>query len=117
MYKWVVATVIVFAIIASASNASVGHALSAFIILGIIPGTDLTLPIWAYLLFVPAGLFTLVYWLSHQTLLIGETTPPPKPHLNKDRMNRIAKAKTASKKTRSNSDASAKKVQRKKALA
>ena len=57
---------------------SLPASLLAFLVLGIIPGTNIALPAWAILLVYPALIGTVVYWLHNEAFFIGEPTPPPK---------------------------------------
>lgn len=50
------------------------NALLAFIFIGIIPGTDFSLPMWAMGLFIVITAAVAVTWLSSQSLYIGDRT-------------------------------------------
>lgn len=60
----------------------------AFLVLGIIPGTDIVVPAWAILLVYPALIGVALYWIYGETFFIGEPVPTPKPVVAK-----ITKAK------------------------
>ena len=51
----------------------------AFLVLGMIPGTMLTIPAWVLLTVYPLVFIGTVYWLSTQPLLIGAPAPAPTP--------------------------------------
>ena len=50
----------------------VTNALLAFIFIGIIPGTDISLPMWAMGLFIIITAAIAITWLSSQSLYIGD---------------------------------------------
>ncbi len=58
---------------------SLPASLLAFLVLGIVPGTDIVIPAWAILLVYPALIAVAVYWLHGEAFFIGEPTPTPKP--------------------------------------
>lgn len=51
----------------------------AFLVLGIIPGTDITVPAWAILLVYPALIGIALYWVYGEAFFIGEPVPTPRP--------------------------------------
>lgn len=53
------------------SHPSVAAALLLFLFLGIIPGTNITVPFWVLLPTYTIGAIILMYWLSTQPLYIG----------------------------------------------
>ena len=55
--------------------ANIPSTLFMIFVIGIIPGTSITIPAWVMLLMYPSVFFGMLYWLSRQTLLIGERTP------------------------------------------
>jgi hypothetical protein len=63
----------------------------AFLVLGIIPGTDVIVPAWAILLVYPALIGVALYWVYGEAFFIGAPTPSPKP---------IAATKAKAKKTK-----------------
>lgn len=46
-------------------------ALFALVFLGMIPGTDMSIPPLVMMLFYPVAIIGAVYWLAHQPLYIG----------------------------------------------
>jgi len=46
--------------------------------MGVVPGTTITIPAWVMLITYPLGFLALCYWLSHQSMLIGEKKRPVK---------------------------------------
>ena len=63
--------------------------LLAFLVLGIIPGTELVVPAWAILLVYPALIGVALYWIHREAFFIGEPAPAPKSTVTK-----AAKTKT-----------------------
>lgn len=57
---------------------SLPTAVLAFLVLGIIPGTHLSVPAWAILLVYPALIALGLSWLHNQAFFIGERAPTPK---------------------------------------
>ena len=72
--------------------------LLAFLVLGIIPGTDIVVPAWAILLVYPALIGVALYWVYGETFFIGEPAPVPKPVAAKATKRKKPKS-TRSKKT------------------
>ena len=72
--------------------------LLAFLVLGIIPGTDLVVPAWAILLVYPALIGVALYWIYGETFFIGEPAPVPKPAVAQTTKRKKTKS-TRSKKT------------------
>lgn len=72
--------------------------LLAFLVLGIIPGTDLAIPAWAILLVYPALICIALYWIYGEAFFIGEPTSAPKSVAAKSVKSKKAKT-TRSKKT------------------
>lgn len=69
--------------------------LFAFIILGMIPGTTLTIPFWAMLIAYPLIFLLVVIWLGRQPLLIGEAKPPTRSAATKSKTKRKKSATSA----------------------
>lgn len=73
--------------------------LLAFLVLGIIPGTDITVPAWAILLVYPALICIVLYWIYGEAFFIGEPTPTPKAVATNVTKSKKAKTTVRSKKT------------------
>ena len=50
----------------------IANALLAFMFVGIIPGTDMSLPFWAMGLFIVIAAAIAIVWLGNQSLYIGD---------------------------------------------
>lgn len=48
-------------------------------VIGIVPGTAITIPAWLMLLIYPSLLAGILYWLGKQSLFIGEASPTTRP--------------------------------------
>ena len=73
--------------------------LLAFLVLGIIPGTDIVVPAWAILLVYPALIGVALYWIYGETFFIGEPAPATKPAVTAKVAKRKKTKSTRSKKT------------------
>lgn len=76
--------------------------LLAFLVLGIIPGTDLAVPAWAILLVYPALIVVALYWVYGEAFFIGETPKPLQPVSKQTtKRKRRSKSTLATKRTKS----------------
>lgn len=67
----------------------------AFLVLGMIPGTTLTIPAWVLLATYPVAFAGVIYWLSTQPLLIGSSGPGTPPRSSKKTMTKTKAAPKA----------------------
>lgn len=81
VYKWLAVTA---AIVLILTKTPLVFTVFALFVLGVIPGTTLTVPAWVFLLAYPALFFGMVYWLSgHPPLLSTKPLVPQKKTVRK----------------------------------
>lgn len=76
----------------------------SFLVMGIIPGTSITIPAWLMLIGYPLAFIAAVLWISHQSLFIGAPAKPTTRTAIKKtapKKKRATAAKTAAKRRRS----------------